>query len=140
MDREYDKFVDDGSGNTAVRTFSSNGSTAAKQDTMIALITALNALVTTIKTSQLTDDKTHIVLQQIRDAIALPPDYNEATNARNVGGAVTVSSGTVTSVTTLVGQTNIGGFTADMITENNSFQDWSASVRSKLGVTYNGNY
>lgn len=82
------------------------------------------------------NDKTHLLLQQIRDAIAMRPDYVEATNTQAISGTIAIAgmtgTNTITTVTTLVGQTNIGGFSADMMTENNSFQDWGLSIRSLL--------
>jgi hypothetical protein len=111
-----------------------NPATESGQTAQIALETAIKALITTLNSTVTTNDKTHLLLQQIRDAIAMPPDYVEATNSKNISGSVasTISSGTVTQVTTVVGQTNIGGFSADMITENNSFQDWGLSIRSLI--------
>jgi S-adenosylmethionine hydrolase len=81
-------------------------------------------------------DKTHLLLQQIRDSISMRPDYVEASNSQlvSVTGSVgtTVASGTITQVTTVLGQTNLGGFSADMMVENNMFQDWGLSIRSLL--------
>lgn len=106
-----------------------NPATETKQDSQIVLETALNTLITTLNNTVTTNDKTHLLLQQIRDAIAMPVDYNEASNSKNINGAVTISSGTIT---TLSNQTNIGGFSADMMTENTSFQDWGLSIRSLI--------
>jgi len=111
-----------------------NPATEEKQDSQITLETALNALITTLNSTVATNDKTHLLLQQIRDSISMRPDYVEGSNSQNVSGAVTVSGSltTVATVTTLTGQTNIGGFPADMMTENSSYQDWGLSIRSLL--------
>lgn len=71
-----------------------------------------------------TDTLLFKLLQEIRDAIAMAPEYDEATNAKRITGAITVSSGTVTTTGTLTNQTNIGGFSADMMTENASYAAW----------------
>lgn len=116
--------------------YDSDPSTEAKQTTLNSLVTALNALVTVSNQKVLTDDKVHVVLQQIRDSINTPVYYTEATNSLITSGTSTVtlvnSTQTIGTVTTLTGQTNIGGFPADMITENNSYADWGVSVRSLL--------
>lgn len=39
----------------------------------------------------LSDDKVHLLLQQIRDSIRMPINYNEATNTTNINGSVVVS-------------------------------------------------
>ena len=75
-------------------------------------------------TDQATNTQIFKQLQEIRDAIAMAPEYDEATNAKRITGAITVSSGTVTTVGTLTNQTNIGGFSADMMTENASYAAW----------------
>lgn len=107
------------------------GATEDKQDSQITLETALNALVTALNSTVTTNDKIHLLLQQIRDGIQMPVDYVEASNAKNilpVGGTVS----TVTTVGTVTNQTNIGGFSADQMTENNSYQDWGLSIRSNI--------
>jgi hypothetical protein len=88
----------------------------------------------------MTNEKLYLLLQQIRDSIAMRPDYVEATNSQNVSGAVTATVTfaanqdirTVSTVSTLTNQTNIGGMTADMVTENNSYTDWALSIRSLI--------
>lgn len=110
--------------------------TADNQATLNALVTALNALVTISNQKILTDDKVHILLQQIRDGIALPPWYVDASNSLNTSGTSTVtlvnSTQTIGTVTTVGGLTNIGGFSAGLITENATFEDWGISVRALL--------
>lgn len=66
------------------------------------------------------------LLQEIRDVISMAPEYDEATNAKRVTGSVSaaISSGTVTTVSTVTNQTNIGGLSADQITENSSYAAW----------------
>lgn len=63
------------------------------------------------------------------------PVYLDATlNALRiaiVSGSVTISSGTVTTVNTVANQTNIGGKSADMVTDNLSYVAWS-SIRQLL--------
>lgn len=81
----------------------------------------------------LSDDKVHLLLQQIRDSIRMPVNYNEATNTTNITGSVSVSSlPTLNSVTTLTNQTNIWGYAADLMAENNSRQDWGVTIRSLI--------
>jgi len=113
------------------QTLPTGAATSAKQDSQIVLETALKTLITTLNSTVTTNDKTHLLLQQIRDSIAMRPDYVEATNTQAISGTVAVAgiTGTAT-ITTLTNQTNIGGFSADMITENASFQDWAISIRS----------
>lgn len=83
---------------------------------------------------QATNTQLYKLLQEIRDAIQMAVDYDPATNARRITGAVTVSSGTITTVTTaatLTNQTNIGGKPADMMTDNMSMLAYS-SIRNLL--------
>lgn len=58
-------------------------------------------------------------------------DINNAVPVSLTGGTVTTVN-TVTTTSTLTNQTNLGGFSADMMTENNSYQDWGLSVRSLI--------
>lgn len=64
------------------------------------------------------------------------PVYLDATlNALRiaiVSGSVTISSGTVTAVNTVANQTNIGGKSADMVTDNLSYVAWGNSIRQLL--------
>lgn len=106
--------------------------TSSKQDEQIALATTLNALNVTLQKTVLSWDKVHKLLQETRDGISMPVDYDEATNAKRIlsaGGSLSTVS-TVTTVGTITNQSNIGGFSADMMTENTSFQDWGISTRS----------
>lgn len=82
----------------------------------------------------LSDDKVHLLLQQIRDSIRMPINYNEATNTTNIAWAVTVSWNitTVSAVTSLTNQVNIWGYAADLMAENNSRQDWGVTIRSLI--------
>jgi len=82
----------------------------------------------------LSDDKVHLLLQQIRDSIRMPINYNEATNTTNITGAVTVtwSISLVSNVQSVANQVNLGGFSADLMVENNTRQDWGVTIRSLI--------
>lgn len=104
--------------------------TNTKLDSQIALETALNNLITVLKDTVTTNDKTHIMLARIFWAINMAVDYDEATNARRTLSAwwsVAISSWTLT---TLWNQTNIGWFSADQMTEDSSRQAWGIWIRS----------
>jgi hypothetical protein len=86
--------------------------------------------------SVVTNEKVYLLLQQIRDALAMPVWYVDASNSLNTSGTSTVTlvnnTQTIGTVTTLGDQTNIGAKPADMVTENDSFIDWATSIRSLI--------
>jgi len=77
-------------------------------------------------------DDYFLVLNTIKDAVTNPLWYNDAINGLTIGGTVAVSSGTITTVATLTNQTSIGGFSADMMVENNMDAAWALTIRAKL--------
>jgi uncharacterized protein YkvS len=107
-------------------------------DSTVIVDNAKNSLNEDIPLSVVTNEKVYLLLQQIRDALAMPVWYVDASNSLNTSGTSTVTFAanqdirTVTTVSTLSNQTNIGGFSADMVTENDSFIDWATSIRSLI--------
>jgi len=75
----------------------------------------------------ITQDDYYLVLNTIKDAVTNPVWYSAAANALQITGGVSVSSGTLT---TLTNQTNIGGISADLMVENNTEQTWALSNRN----------
>lgn len=111
------------------------GATEAKQDSQIVLATALNALVTTIKNQQLTNEDLYKVLQEIRDGYDMDVTIDKATVSRRAllqTGSTTAVTGTLTAVTTVGGITNIGGADASSFIKDNSFQEWAFATRNLL--------
>lgn len=86
------------------------------------------------------DEQLMMVLKLLLQRTADDPIwYDMATNALRITGAitgaVTISSGTVTtvtSVTTIGNQTNMGGQPADLMTENLTEMDWALTTRNLL--------
>ena len=93
-----------------------------------------------LPSSEEQDEQLMMVLKLLLQRTADDPIwYDMATNALRItgviSGAVTISSGTVTAVTTvttLANQTNLGGSPADLMTENTAEIDWALSTRNLL--------
>lgn len=76
-----------------------------------------------------------LMLRYLISILSNPVYLDKALNALRiaiVSGSVSISSGTVTTVNTVANQTNIGGKSADMITNNLSNIDWGNSIRQLL--------
>lgn len=89
------------------------------------------------------DSALSLVIQLLLQRAADDPIwYDVATNALRItgaiSGAVTISSGTVTTVTTvasMTNQVNMGGQSADLMTENLTEIDWALTTRNLLTFT-----
>ncbi len=73
------------------------------------------------------------VLRTLLQQISVPSWFDPTTNTLRVGTtAVTVSSGTVTTVTTLTNQTNFGSQAADVLNRDISINTWANTVRRTI--------
>ena len=98
----------------------------ATEDTLLSLKT----LLTSIEGQQITSNQFELILGAIRATLNMPVYYNDSLNSLNVNA--TINSGTVTTVTTLANQTQIGGSNADLIVEENSIIAWSLANRNNF--------
>lgn len=73
------------------------------------------------------------VLRTLLQQISVPSWFDPTTNTLRVGTtAVTVSSGTVTTVTTLTNQTNFGSQAADVLNRDISINTWANVARRTI--------
>ena len=72
-------------------------------------------------------------LRTLLQQISVPSWFDPTTNTLRVGTtAVTVSSGTVTTVTTLTNQTNFGSQAADVLNRDISINTWANVARRTI--------
>lgn len=70
-----------------------------------------------------------LLLSRILSSIMALPFVDKSTNLARVTGAVTVSSGTVTTVTNL---TNIDGYSGQQMMRQMSVSTWCVAVRDRI--------
>jgi hypothetical protein len=80
----------------------------------------------------LNDDSFGLLLREILASVNMPVWYSPTINGLTVGGAVTISSGTVTTVTTVAGLTNIGSLPASGVVLDTSGAAWATCIRNIL--------
>lgn len=69
------------------------------------------------------------LLNRILSSLSSLPFVDKTLNTARISGAVTLSSGTVTTVTTL---TNIDGYAGQQLMRQMSINTWCAAVRDRV--------